>query len=257
MISCNLKGGLGNQMFQISTTLSLSYENNVKCCFDFNKSKTILQGNPSSYYKNNVFKKLCNKEINLTPTYVEPFFHYKKITFTSDMILDGYFQSEKYFKKYRDKILDIFDCTNEIKEKLFSKYPILNDENTCSLHIRRGDYIKLNEYHVVLDLDYYKNAIEIIGDKNFFIVSDDISWCKTNLNFIDNVIFCENEFDFEDLYLMSFCKNNIISNSSFSWWGGWLNKNNSKKVIAPKKWFGTKNSHLITEDLYCENWIII
>jgi hypothetical protein len=95
------------------------------------------------------------------------------------------------------------------------------------------------------------------NDKYYIIFSDDISWCKENLSFLNNKIFIEGNTDFQDLYLMSKCKNNIIANSSFSWWGAWLNTNKDKIVIAPKKWFGISNSHLDTSDLYCNNWVTI
>jgi 5'(3')-deoxyribonucleotidase len=91
----------------------------------------------------------------------------------------------------------------------------------------------------------------------FLIFSDDIEWCKENFpNISDKFIFIEGNKDYEDLYIMSKCKNNIISNSTFSWWGAWLNQNENKKVVAPLKWFGSSINHN-TKDLYCDGWIKI
>ena len=114
----------------------------------------------------------------------------------------------------------------------------------------------LTNFHPQQSLDYYKQAIETVGpDKTFVIFSDDIEWCKQNLDFIGSKFFISGNKDYEDMYLMSLCNNNIITNSTFSWWGAWLNKNENKIVISPKIWFGKNNSHLDTSDLYCDKWI--
>jgi hypothetical protein len=105
-------------------------------------------------------------------------------------------------------------------------------------------------------MDYYRNAIaEFSDDTRFLVFSDDIQWCKENFKG-DNFHFIEGEKDYVDLYLMSLCNNNIIANSSFSWWGAWLNNTPNKKVIAPKQWFG-KAKQLNTKDLIPETWIIL
>ena len=124
------------------------------------------------------------------------------------------------------------------------------------MHIRRTDYTTSNGYHPVQTVEYYKKALEIIGEYDkLFIFSDDIEWCRNNLKF-DNMIFIEGNTDIEDLYLISLCKHNIIANSSFSWWGAWLNKNPNKKVIAPSKWFGDM-ANLNESDIVPEGWIRI
>ena len=168
--------------------------------------------------------------------------------------LDGYWQSEKYFKEIEHIIREDFKPNDEVVEKL--KKTSLIETKTVSLHVRRGDYINLNEYHPIQTIEYYKNAVELIGDyDHIFVFSDDIEWCKKNLNF-DNMVFMEGFTDIEDMYLMSMCKNNIIANSTFSWWGAWLNKNSDKKVIAPKKWFGEK-VNLNDSDIIPTDWIKI
>ena len=105
-------------------------------------------------------------------------------------------------------------------------------------------------------MEYYRSAVDLIGkEKLFFIFSDDINWCKNNFDFIENKFFIENNKDYEDLILMSLCSHNIIANSSFSWWGAWLNSNPNKIIISPKKWFGNKYNFHNTKDLYNEKWI--
>jgi hypothetical protein len=93
------------------------------------------------------------------------------------------------------------------------------------------------------------------GVKKFYVFSDDIEWCKNFFSDILDFEFISGNNEIRDLYLMSSCENNIIANSSFSWWGAWLNKNPNKKVIAPSVWFGPAKKNVITEDLYCKNWI--
>ena len=134
------------------------------------------------------------------------------------------------------------------------KYPFLLN-NTVSIHVRRGDYVHLPNHYPIQSVEYYQRAYEIIGDKNInvVIVSDDISWCKENLSF-NNTHFIENETNITDLYIMSLCKHNIMSNSTFSWWGAWLNNNPNKKVIQPSNWFGP-SLPLSPDEIYCENWI--
>jgi hypothetical protein len=126
------------------------------------------------------------------------------------------------------------------------------------LHVRRGDYCTLAEHHPTQSIDYYKAAVEIIGkEATYFIFSDDIPWCIEQLDWIPNKQFVQGNEPHEDLYLMSFCKSNIIANSSFSWWGAYLNQYKSKQVIVPKRWFGSAKEHWDTKDLYCADWTII
>jgi hypothetical protein len=125
-----------------------------------------------------------------------------------------------------------------------------------SLHVRRTDYVTSNGYHPVQSIEYYKNAIDIIGDYDYiFVFSDDIQWCKDNLKF-KNMVFMEGFSDIEDLHIMSLCQNNIIANSSFSWWGAWLNIHPEKKIIAPTNWFG-EQANLNTSDMIPSDWIKI
>jgi hypothetical protein len=124
------------------------------------------------------------------------------------------------------------------------------------MHIRRTDYLSLSDYHYNQSLNYYNDAYDILNDKNINVIifSDDINWCKENMKF-NNIHYIENEDNIVDLYIMSKCKNNIIANSTFSWWAAWLNENTEKKVFAPKNWFGHKGPE--KTNLLLDEWIII
>jgi hypothetical protein len=257
VIASNIFGGLGNTMFQIATGYSKSLDENSDFIVDV--TELFNTHHPISKYLNTIFQriKFSSEKIQYN-VYSVPFFHYCELpNFGGDIKLHGYFQSEKYFKKNREKVLEIFECDDKVKQKLIIKYEDILKNKTCSIHIRRGDYLHLNNNHPVLSLDYYEESYNIIGeDSTYLIFSDDIEFCKTNFGFIKNKIFIEDLEDYEEIYLMSFCDNNIIANSSFSWWGAWLNKKKNI-VISPRKWFGPAYSSYITDDLYSENWIII
>ena len=257
-LTTKLMGGLGNYLFQIASTYSKSIDDNLNFILDIDDI-TIIHSNPNNY-KNNIFRKLNFQILNgQYSLFNEPSFNYTMIPkFNDNTKMVGYFQSEKYFSNNREKILNIFSIDETTNNLIKSKYNDIVNNNSCSIHVRRGDYLNLSQYHPTQSIEYYKESIRIVGeDFHFLIFSDDINWCKENLSFIKNKTFIEGNTDYQDLYLMSMCQNNIIANSSFSWWGAWLNKNENKKVISPKLWFGEKNKHLITDDLYCKNWIVI
>ena len=173
-----------------------------------------------------------------------------------NVILDGYFQSEKYFAHCREEVLRAFD---------FYWMPM---RGWCSVHVRRGDYLNYSDKHPFVGVDYLEKAIDymIVNHEHsqFLFFSDDIEWCKY---FVKHGEFAgEFESDFregftaeEDIAVMSCCDNHIISNSTFGWWGAWLNREANKVVISPSKdnWFGTGNSHLDTSDLIPDSWIQI
>lgn len=265
MIFCNLKGGLGNMLFQIAASISISIDKNTECSFPnleehLNYLNLDSNHNPkldhAIEYKNVLSKLLTKKPTEYLETIKYPFTFSSIETKSESFFIDGFFQSEKYFLHNRDKIIEFLKCPSIIEEYILNKYSEFLNLKTTSIHIRRGDYLNLNDYHIVQDINYYMSSIKLLSDSDIFIVfSDDINWCKENLNF-DNFIFIENEKDYIELYLMSKCKNNIISNSSFSWWGAWLNENKNKKVIAPKKWFGPKIIE-DTSDIIPQNWIKI
>ena len=197
----------------------------------------------------------------------------KNILRASDNIyLDGYWQSEKYFSTQSADILSNkenienlirqeFTLKNEFQIKNIDLTRKIKNSNSISIHIRRGDYTdsKTKKSIGLCPVKYYHQAItEIINKvKNpiFFIFSDDIKWSKNNLQINLPATFIDGNKNYEDLILMSMCKHNIIANSSFSWWGAWLNQNPNKIVIAPKKWF--VKTTLDTKDLIPNAWIRI
>lgn len=158
---------------------------------------------------------------------------------------EGYFQNEKYFKHIRNVLIECFSLKAPLDEQNSQVLEQIERTNSVSIHIRRGDYVSLdyvNKIHGVCSLDYYKKAIEYMSKRvenpHFFLFSDDIEWVKTNLK-IDypyTVVDFNQEKSHFDLELMKNCKHNIVANSSFSWWGAWLNENPNKIVIAPKNW---------------------
>lgn len=256
MISCYLMGGLGNQLFQISTAFALSKDVGDTLGIDFQHGDFTQK--PAYFYYNILYKKI--KKINLSDSkfdsfYQEPFFNFSKIPEKKNILIKGYFQSEKYFDKYYNEIYDLFvddNILNDLKNK-FS----LN--NSVSIHIRRGDYLNKPDYHPTQSISYYLDGIKYIESKynidKIYIFSDDIEWCKKSF-FDSRCVFIEKMNDYEELYLMSLCEHNILSNSSFSWWSSYLNLNNNKIVVAPKKWFG-KLFNGDWQDIYYKNNIIL
>lgn len=250
-------GGLGNQMFQIANVLSQAWEN--KCEYSFNpKSYTPLQGNDTSKYVNNIFKKLnftynsllTNRHNEVTWSYYDkPNLHKTNTEFY------GYYQSSKNFINYKDKIIDIFSPSEKESNLLTIKYPQIKLKDTVSLHVRRGDYVNSPTIHPVISKSYIDKALNMIGKySHLFIFTDDKNWVSQNLR-TENYTIVDDE-DYNELWLMSMCKNNIISNSTFSWWGSFLNKNKNKRVIAPSIWFGD-NGPKNYKDIYENNWEII
>lgn len=204
------------------------------------------------------------------PVYKKKFILEPQFAFCSDILktknncyLSGDWQSEKYFEDIKDIIKKDFTLKNKISETTNDFIGKIEHTASISIHIRRGDYVKnskTNSFHGTCPITYYEQAIKIIEEKisnpEFFIFSDDIDWVKANLKIKYPITYVSgnNIPDYEELILMSHCKHNIIANSTFSWWGAWLNSNPNKIVIAPEKWF---NSDTDTRDLIPEGWIKI
>lgn len=258
-VSTMLAGGLGNFMFQVAA--AVAYAKRYGRVVGFSGQQARGPHKDAWEYEKNVFKGVdltFNRSGNAMQLQ-ENGFHYTEIPNHPDrnILLTGYFQSEKYFKDFEDEIRSLFmsydiELDDEIRE-------LLANENVCSIHVRRGDFLKYPDHHPAQNLNYFMKATkEMPKDSVFLIFSDDIEWCKNNFPKIPNKFyFIEGNKDYEDLYIMSKCKNNIICNSTFSWWGAWLNKNDNKIVVAPSNWFGPAYANYNTEDLYCDNWIKI
>ena len=171
----------------------------------------------------------------------------------------GYFETEKYFVNIKDDVLKDFEFLDNIISECTAYFNTLNLNNPCSLVVRRGDFIGQRPHS---DLDYYQRAIKSMGsDREYFIVSDDISWCREQELFKKhNCKFMDAEYPFAkshfDLCTISLCSDHIIANSTFSWWAAYLSKNKNKRIIAPKIWFGEYLNH-DTTDIYCHEWEVI
>jgi hypothetical protein len=268
MIISKLQGGLGNQMFQwaYAKHLSKTYETNfyldisfynhqigvTKREYDLTKFPNII----ANILPNE--NELWNKETIKPIKGISDNFIFNELQYDdgNHFYLDGFWQTEKYFKGSRDVIIKELSPSEDVKNKLLSKYTQLGEDN-ISLHIRRTDYIApTNLVLTIQPIEYYQNAIEFINEyDNIFIFSDDIQWCKENLSF-NNMVFVEGNDDVEDIWIMSLCNKNVIANSSFSWWGAWLNDNDNKVVVAPKDWF-INSSNLSSGDIIPKNWIKI
>lgn len=213
---------------------------------------------------NKIHKNFNKKILNINKKYkVEKSLSYSPILLDrkKSIYLDGYWQSEKYFDSVGDIIRDCFNLDflryHENLKPFIDK--IQQQEASVSIHIRRGDYLSnpsANTYHGVADLSYYEKSIHRLitsasSDLSFFVFSDDISWCKKNFIIPYKHFYIDTGTDYHDLYLMSICKHHIIANSTFSWWGAWLNNNNDKIIIAPKKWF----AHQSPNDILPLNWL--
>lgn len=252
MIVSKIQGGLGNQMFQWALHRYLSLRNDTDTYLDLSAYDNYNR--PFSLSKFSISYDVMNSS-NITNRILDNFY-YKDIILDTDKdyYIDGYWQCEKYFIDIEDVIRDDFSPTDLVRESLL-KTPFI-DKNIVSMHIRRTDYVSSNGYHPIQPISYYEKALEVIGDYDYiFIFSDDIDWCRENLKF-ERMIFMTGFTDIEDMYLMSMCKNNIIANSSFSWWGAWLNNNPNKIVVAPLNWFG-QSAGLNSSDIVPESWIKI
>jgi hypothetical protein len=269
MISINLQGGLGNQLFQIITAMAYCIEYGEKLVISTSKWDAELR----PVYWDTLLKKLKDNidpklKIDTMPKITENGFHYTPLPKQSNVVLNGYFQSYKYFDKHFETI---YKRLNFKMEQEFIRTQYLEIEDTISLHFRIGDYIPLQLHHPLLYDNYYVKAInEIIKltkkeDWNiiYFCEEKDDVPVKHRMRKIQqqfpNLSFhkASNEMtDWEQLLLMSCSDHNIIANSAFSWWGAYLNQNKKKVVCYPERWFGSSNPHS-TKDLCPPSWVKI
>lgn len=244
-IFLNLHNGLGNRLFKLASAYGISKEQHNELYIN-NILPTNHNSNSEDYmntiFRNFKIKNIIDEDYN---TFVEP--EDKCLSFIpienvcTNLFLCGYFQNEKYFEKYKEDIYDLFRMEEHRQLYLTNKYNNLN--NSYFIHIRRGDYLlPVNDMHYIDFTLYYEKCLKHLKiTTNLLVFSDDIEYCKNmdifkNIPF--NIIFVENENEINSIYLMSLCfLGGICSNSTYSWWGSYLNENKNKLVIFPSKWF--------------------
>jgi hypothetical protein len=268
-------GRLGNQLFQFSTTIGVSRMRGFTPVFPIENSELFRDTGPIDPTTGKRLETRCellecfdlcsdifidSRLIQTTHRFIETDFNYNQsIELIPDNVdLFGYFQNERYFSHIRKELLEILKFKKEHVAKSNSFLSEINKTDIrVSLHIRRGDYINLSNFHPICTIDYYNKAIDALSayDATFLIFSDDINWTKENIK-TPNSVFVEIKNPYSELYLMTQCHHHIIANSSFSWWGAWLSESEGQKVIAPSRWFG-ESMNKDTSGIYCKNWIII
>lgn len=288
MIVSRIIGGLGNQMFQYAFGRYLSIKKGTNLKLDlrgfetyewrefelgvFNVNATIASQKEIDDILKPRYFPFGKKDyfgfgnLNLVLNESKMLFDTNFLKVKKNTYISGYWQSEKYFPGIREILLDDF----KFKSTFDKNVQILADRiiitpDAVSVHIRRGDYIQnaqVNKIHGVLPIEYYLVAMGLIHEKLenpiFYFFSDDIDWVKNKFMNLENVFFMDQNIEkksFEDMRLMSLCKHNIIANSSFSWWGAWLNQNPNKIVIAPKQWFADPIKNKEAIDIVPDSWI--
>ena len=278
MITCNLMGGLGNQIFQIFATIAFAIKSNNNFRFLVVDQLGGGSGTTLRYtYWNTFFSSLKPVLTNIFPqmeTIKENGFKYNDIPtvnlFNKNVMLYGYFQSYKYFQNYYEPICRMIKL-DDMKENIIKKYNINPNylNNSISMHFRLGDYKIVSDFHPIMPYEYYKKSLshfKNITDSNhdlnilFFCEDEDIDIVTNTINKLQNDFpnyTFERKYshleDWEQMLLMSLCAHNIIANSSFSWWAAYFNSNVDKIVCYPSVWFGEK-ANIDTSDLCPTKW---
>ena len=280
MLSVFLMGGLGNTLFQIATLIAYCIQH--KRYFVLPYSETLTTGQVRPTYWNTLFSELkkFTTEVNPTlhnefifnmPQYREPSFHYTPIPAgLENTLLWGYYQSPKYFDKYRDQVLRIMGVTQH-RDKIRAEFADLlapPGEPSISIHFRLGDYKEKQQYHPVLPYEYYERAIGLLP-REYLQYAKILYFCEEeDRTHVDDIMtrlyekyslrlpVCVDHKipDWKQLLIMSHCQVNIIANSSYSWWAAYLNDDPKKTVMYPSVWFGPAIQHSL-HDLYPEGWI--
>ena len=253
MITCRLAGGLGNQLFQIMTTISYSIQHNTEFYFEYSD----MLGSRTTYW--NTFLLPLKKYTTYdrgNAVYHEPAFTYQPIPETvTDLCLCGYFQSYKYVNEDAFAYIDLRHQQELVRTEL-------HKGRTISMHFRLGDYKYIQEYYPILPVDYYRRALKLVGynrDEDIvyvFCEAEDIDYVERAVLELDvQVVFVDSSIpDWQQMLMMSVCNVNIIANSTFSWWGAYFNNTLGKVVVRPKVWFGPMIQYEVC-DLFPGDWI--
>lgn len=263
-------GQLGNQLFIIAATTSLALDHDASAIFPDYVSAfdpaAVLHCNHhraslcTNYREMLNHLNVCQPAHTIAFRYQEPSFTYTPIDYHPNMCLEGWFQSEKYFARHKETIVNLFAPPDRILAYLNKTYgQILQHPMTVSVHMRyyaRED--PEGKIYLTYGRDYIEKAMACFpSDALFVVFSDNMEWCQQELASLErNILFIEGEKYYHDFYLMSLCKHNIICNSTFSWWAAYLNTNINKRVIAPPRWFaGYYNEQ--AGDIIPDSWVIL
>jgi len=246
MLYVQCLGGLGNLLFQISALYALAKEQNQSFCIS-SKTSTVTHRDDEDEWFSTILQdipKVSSKPRQIDYIFRERGMNIQTFPIRTNMEIFGYFQSDQYFSKYKTELVELF---TKYKSQLNLKQL---PEKTIGIHVRRGDYVKLQHAHVVLPVRYYNDALNLMATKlgfenvpqmnneyTFVLFSDDIDWCRKAFYNNKNIIFMEGHKAVEDLYYMNMCSHNIMANSTFSWWGTYLRDNRNRNIIVPKNWF--------------------
>jgi hypothetical protein len=268
MLTINLMGGLGNQLFQMFAFLSYCLKHGKSFAFSKNLHMSRYHGGERNVYWDSIFSNLkhfIRDNLTLPIGYREPHFHYSELphNINDNTSLSGYYQSYQYFDHYKDQIMSLLHLKNLIEQ--VPSYP-----NHISLHFRVGDYKSLKNLHPIMPSSYYIKSLTKLLSLDQSVSNVIYFYEKDDQDYIDKIITklseqfptlnfepCDHSLkDWEQMLCMSTCKHNIIANSSFSWWGAYLNTNKEHKTCFPKVWFGSELGH-DTKDLCPSHWISI
>lgn len=286
MVIVRLIGGLGNQLFQYAYALSLADRGyRVKLDISEFESYTLHGGYSLGHYDERIeiattdeidqliksgpltkiVRKLQGKKSNRVIKASGYSFDEKMLAPEDNHYLVGYFQSEKYFENIREELQDSLSMKHKLSDYSQQVYTDIQNSTVCvSVHVRRGDYVSdqsAYNTHGLCSLDYYFSAIKHFEERypvvDFYVFSDDIDWVKENLKTsrAQYITSEQKRFAGEDIYLMSQCDHNIVANSSFSWWGAWLNDNSRKEVIAPQQWYADPDKQQLSTFLVPASWV--
>lgn len=287
MIITKLMGGLGNQMFQFAVAKALAAKHGVEAKVDL----SFLQKDTGGVYTQRAFELTCftNDIKTATPEELAPYtkrahgglpfalqsilpfffkgvyakengnrFQRQILELPKEAYLDGFWQSELYFKDQEKTIRECFTFSDAIRNTHKEMADQMRSKLSVSLHVRRGDYVSnalANKFHGLCSPNYYQNAVKhlmALGNIEVYIFSDDLDWCRQHSKFEVPMHYVNTNDAYADMYLMSQCKHHVIANSSFSWWGAWLNADPDKVVIAPKTWFNDPS--IDTSDVIPTTW---
>ncbi|GAB3930268.1 alpha-1,2-fucosyltransferase [Larkinella terrae] len=298
MIVVELMGGLGNQLFQYALGRSLAIQNKTDLFVDtgflmsrnvtgrnivyrnydldiFTLKPPIAKPSVSQRYGTSpsvsirFIKKSFNRAIKTGPLeYIAeqtPFQYDQRVARASDNVyVSGYWQSIRYFQEIKDQLKLEFRFANPIPAFAAELTEELQKKESVCVHVRRSDFVT-NSRHNIIQPDYYERAERIIRERvakpTYYVFSDDIDWCRTNLRFNATTIYVGNEWAGERaqtyLQLMTFCRHYIIPNSTFGWWAAWLNNGFDKIVIMPQKWVYDRSGFVSSDELAYPEWIRI